>query len=982
MRGILKKTALIFLLLVPVVLATLWLARVPLAEYGLAARLEQSGFPDASFRITELDWGRLRIASLALRPGSAAPTVARITVDFRPARLFRGDYDDVEVSLVGVRAHLVAGPGGPRLSGLRDGGDGAAAPPMTPARAAAALGAVLTLRLRDARITVDSPLGDWTAVVEGDFEGSPDGLEYAQMDADIRNPRLSVEGTLAARHDGSGVEATARLRGDDGFSLQASGRLEDPLGDARLRVAGALEMPAAARLPWAVLPGPSPRAGHVSLAGSARGRVTGGVPSGGISGWLEALVAGAWEGDYRVATDGLGMTGWFEGLDLESGGQWRGRDGHLSVGTDGGSIRVDRIAKPLWSRLPVPPAFVPYVTGPVRARVQAGDWLRVRARAGDQGLELVTWPRFRLDWPDQPGLISVRARTEADLAPDGSLETLAVSGAAVDGSGLRAGDLTIDRVVVAGAVNGLPNVPDGEFNVRLELPTLGHAGTGVSEVTLRLPMRIETGRDGTRVALRGPGRARAGDAILPRGMRIAGPLVADVVEAAVHFGAAPDYRARLELGPLRIEGGPDGSAWPAVELRPGAILLEGDAVTGRLQKVRLERFALGVPAHAVELSGLHVQLRPQVAEDWLTFEAERLARTTPDAPLAPIALSGRVQRRAAGLVLSGKGQAAGGEVRFSLDGAASADARSGQLEITVPDVAFAPGGLQPAAIGEGLAVLERVDGAAGGSVRLRWGDHGVDVGATVRADGLDFTHDRIRVTGLRGIVELDRLHPPRTPEPQRIEAKSIDLGLRIEAPALQFAIKSLESGAVGIHVLDAGGRIIEGTVAVRDWLLDPTAKVYEPALQVEGVSLGQLFEQLDIEGLEGSGRVSGTIPMTIAPAGIAVRDGRLRGVDGTLRYRSERAGEKLADTDPLVELMVRALEDFRYQRIEIGVSRELAGDSAIDIHMQGHNPDVLEGHPFDFNITLSGDLQPLFEALVRGRKLTDELIERHLRIQQ
>jgi len=50
--------------------------------------------------------------------------------------------------------------------------------------------------------------------------------------------------------------------------------------------------------------------------------------------------------------------------------------------------------------------------------------------------------------------------------------------------------------------------------------------------------------------------------------------------------------------------------------------------------------------------------------------------------------------------------------------------------------------------------------------------------------------------------------------------------------------------------------------------------------------------------------------------------------------------------------------------------------------MQGSNPDVLEGHPFDFNISITGDVEPLLEAVARGRELTDELIERHLQLRK
>ncbi|MFW5970206.1 MAG: intermembrane phospholipid transport protein YdbH family protein, partial [Halofilum sp. (in: g-proteobacteria)] len=101
-----------------------------------------------------------------------------------------------------------------------------------------------------------------------------------------------------------------------------------------------------------------------------------------------------------------------------------------------------------------------------------------------------------------------------------------------------------------------------------------------------------------------------------------------------------------------------------------------------------------------------------------------------------------------------------------------------------------------------------------------------------------------------------------------------------------------------------------------------------------------------------------------------------------IRYRSERAERALADTDRTVDLMLRALRDFEYEKIEIDLARELVGASRVDIQMQGRNPNVMDGHPFDFNIAITGDVEPLLEAVARGRELTDELIDRHLNLRE
>ena len=74
--------------------------------------------------------------------------------------------------------------------------------------------------------------------------------------------------------------------------------------------------------------------------------------------------------------------------------------------------------------------------------------------------------------------------------------------------------------------------------------------------------------------------------------------------------------------------------------------------------------------------------------------------------------------------------------------------------------------------------------------------------------------------------------------------------------------------------------------------------------------------------------------------------------------------------------MLRALENFQYETLTVTAETGATGDASVKISLLGHNPDVLEGHPFAFNIGFSSNLDKILQALRQGKGLSQEIIRR------
>lgn len=157
-------------------------------------------------------------------------------------------------------------------------------------------------------------------------------------------------------------------------------------------------------------------------------------------------------------------------------------------------------------------------------------------------------------------------------------------------------------------------------------------------------------------------------------------------------------------------------------------------------------------------------------------------------------------------------------------------------------------------------------------------------------------------------------------------------------------------------VLEHGSLLMfGGTVEVVPTKFDPGKRPVEVVLRVEAMDLSQLLETFKLEGLSGTGRISGELPLSIAADHFEIRDGELAGtIDGVLRYHGPIAESNQAAFE--------ALSDLAYHTLEATVNYRPDGEYHLGLRLEGENPRFLNGHPLSFNLNLTGRLPALLRA--------------------
>ena len=140
-----------------------------------------------------------------------------------------------------------------------------------------------------------------------------------------------------------------------------------------------------------------------------------------------------------------------------------------------------------------------------------------------------------------------------------------------------------------------------------------------------------------------------------------------------------------------------------------------------------------------------------------------------------------------------------------------------------------------------------------------------------------------------------------------------------------------------------------------------------------------LAEVLALEGeqIRATGRLTGRVPVTLDGDQVRVVDARLRAAEpgGHIALDPEYSR---AAAQPGLDFALRALEDFRYSKLDATVQYEPNGDLAAAVRLEGRNPEIERGRPIHYNLNIGENVPILLESL-RLQDAVTEQVERRVR---
>ncbi|PWR24043.1 intermembrane phospholipid transport protein YdbH family protein [Zavarzinia compransoris] len=477
-----------------------------------------------------------------------------------------------------------------------------------------------------------------------------------------------------------------------------------------------------------------------------------------------------------------------------------------------------------------------------------------------------------------------------------------------------------------------------------------------------------------------PAGEGAGDPL--GGLRIGAFIVADTAvtlrRPAGSLTATLD--TTLALGGTGIEGaaltatlsGPLAGAPRAVVLTATGMTLALDAGGGiRLGLLGVAATEAGLPW---ALSGADLTLG--LAGDAIDLAVRTAEVRNLQQPALLIPMSVSLNAGLKGSTLNVAAQARGRDLpalALDLGGDYDMAADRATVKLALAPLVFAPKGLQPQALSPAFGGgLSEVSGrlALTGTVTF---DKGKLTSALDLAlgDG-GFVADVVTVSGVSGKIRITRPWPLATAARQRLSATVasgsekavLDVTGQVLSPT-RLRIDRLAIGAAG------GEMVAEGMEA------DLARSRLAGRFEVRRLDLAEVTRLIGIEGLAGTGSLDGVIPLEVDGGQFAIRSGRLSAAGpGTLYYRPGNLPPQIAGAGAEMDLTLRALSDFRYQSLELGLEKAPDGQGHVQLSMTGANPGVLDNQPFTFNIRIESNFARLADLVLLGLRSAQDLLGR------
>ncbi|HEY5627080.1 MAG TPA: YdbH domain-containing protein [Nitrospira sp.] len=169
-------------------------------------------------------------------------------------------------------------------------------------------------------------------------------------------------------------------------------------------------------------------------------------------------------------------------------------------------------------------------------------------------------------------------------------------------------------------------------------------------------------------------------------------------------------------------------------------------------------------------------------------------------------------------------------------------------------------------------------------------------------------------------------------------------------------------------------------VEVRDLTMDllggkVTSERVRADLAHPPLSMTLLVRQLDLQkvlsleqqkGLQGTGLLDGSIPLTLSSRGLRVKDGTFvaRPPGGVIRYdASPEAAKTVTDANSNMTLVLQALSNFHYSMLQVDAQYVEDGTLNLRAQIEGRNPDQKKSPPIHFNLTVQENIPALLKSL-------------------
>ena len=169
-----------------------------------------------------------------------------------------------------------------------------------------------------------------------------------------------------------------------------------------------------------------------------------------------------------------------------------------------------------------------------------------------------------------------------------------------------------------------------------------------------------------------------------------------------------------------------------------------------------------------------------------------------------------------------------------------------------------------------------------------------------------------------------------------------------------------------VEVKDFQCEMFGGTITSPGLVVDLASPSSATTFSLRNLDLAKILSVEQQRGLQGTGTLNGTLPVTITSRGMMVDGGVIEAQPpgGVIRHLSSIESSKtLSDSDAHLQLVAQALNNFHYKILRVGVKYGETGMLNLSARLEGRNPDLAQTPPIHFNLTVQEHIPTLLKSL-------------------
>ena len=239
--------------------------------------------------------------------------------------------------------------------------------------------------------------------------------------------------------------------------------------------------------------------------------------------------------------------------------------------------------------------------------------------------------------------------------------------------------------------------------------------------------------------------------------------------------------------------------------------------------------------------------------------------------------------------------------------------------------------------------------------------------------------DRTAITNLSGHLLFSLENNQLTARLRDTTIGQINSGIGIGPISLlaDYRAAQAEPFAGELSIQQANAEFLDGRLRTAPRTISLADQPVRIPLDAHEISLTRLLQVYPAEGFEGSGLLSGSIPLEISGTGVEVQQGSITALSpgGMLKLPADQL-QAMLGSGGTVETVTRALQNFHYSVLSSAIDYDEKGKLTLGLRLEGNNPDIRNGQPVVLNVNLEEDIPALLTSLQLSGRVNEAVTER------